>query len=88
VVAVPRGKSHGSSVKDDRQYEKLRDSGMSKGKAARIANTKGSSSKGGKAPSYDEWSKDDLMKRARDLDISGRSSMSKGQLVKALRSTR
>lgn len=85
---MPQGKSHGPSVKDDRQYEKLRDSGMSKGKAARIANTKGASRKGGKSPSYDEWTKDDLMERARDLDISGRSSMSKDQLVKALRSTR
>jgi hypothetical protein len=28
------------------------------------------------------------MKRARDLDIRGRSSMNKAQLVRALRSTR
>ena len=38
---------HGSSVKDDKQYEGLRTKGMSKSRAARIAND--SSSKGGKA---------------------------------------
>jgi hypothetical protein len=35
---MPRGRSHGSSVKNPRQYEKMRSSGMSKGKAARISN--------------------------------------------------
>jgi hypothetical protein len=67
----------------------MRSSGMSKGKAARTSNAgKGALRKGGKQPSYDDWSKDDLMKRARDLDIPGRSSMNKSQLVKALRSSR
>ena len=42
-------KDHGSSVKDDKQYEGLRKKGMSKQRAARIANDPGSSSKGGKA---------------------------------------
>jgi hypothetical protein len=42
-------KDHGSSVKDDKQYEGLRKKGMSKSRAARIANDPGSSSKGGKA---------------------------------------
>lgn len=86
---MPRGRNHGPSVKNPGQYEKMRSSGMSKGKAARISNAgKGALRKGAKQPSYDDWSKADLMKRARDLDISGRSSMNKGQLVKALRSTR
>jgi hypothetical protein len=44
-------KSHGSSVKDDRQYEGLRKRGMSKQRAARIANTPGASKKGGKKQS-------------------------------------
>ena len=43
-------KDHGSSVKDDKQYEGLRKKGMSKSRAARIANSPDSSSKGGKAP--------------------------------------
>jgi hypothetical protein len=42
-------KDHGSSVKDDKQYEGLRKKGMSKQRAARIANDPKSSSKGGKA---------------------------------------
>ena len=41
-------KDHGSSVKNDKQYEGLRKKGMSKGRAAAIANSKGASSRGGK----------------------------------------
>ena len=41
-------KDHGSSVKDDKQYEGLRKKGMSKQRAAKIANTPGASRKGGK----------------------------------------
>ena len=42
-------KDHGPSVKDDKQYEGLRKKGMSKQRAAAIANDPDSSSKGGKA---------------------------------------
>jgi hypothetical protein len=42
-------KDHGSSIKDDKQYEGLRKKGMSKSRAAAIANDPNSSSKGGKA---------------------------------------
>jgi hypothetical protein len=42
-------KDHGPSVKDDKQYEGLRKKGMSKERAARIANDPDSSKKGGKA---------------------------------------
>lgn len=41
-------KDHGSSVKNDKQYEGLRKKGMSKERAAKIANTEGASKKGGK----------------------------------------
>jgi hypothetical protein len=41
-------KDHGSSVKDDKQYEGLRKKGMSKERAAKIANTPGASKKGGR----------------------------------------
>ena len=41
--------------------------------------------KGGKSPSYEDWSKQDLVKRAREIGIKGRSTMSKADLVKALR---
>ncbi len=42
-------KDHGPSIKDDKQYEGLRKKGMSKQRAARIANDPNASSKGGKA---------------------------------------
>ena len=37
-----------ANVKNEKQYEKLKDKGMSKSRAARIANSPGSSSRGGK----------------------------------------
>jgi hypothetical protein len=42
-------KDHGPSVKNDKQYGGLREKGMSKERAARIANSPGSSKRGGKA---------------------------------------
>jgi hypothetical protein len=87
---MPRRKP-GPSVKDDALYEKLRDEGNSKEKSARIANQAANTSrsavgrKGGKAGSYDDWTKADLLKRARELAIEGRSSMDKRELVNALR---
>ena len=41
-------KDHGPTIKNDKQYEGLRDKGMSKSRAAAIANTPDASSKGGK----------------------------------------
>ncbi len=80
-------KDHGPTVKDDRQYEALRRDGASKEKAARIANSDSSSTgrKGGRAPAYEDWTKDDLMERAREIGIEGRSTMDKGELIDALR---
>jgi hypothetical protein len=84
-------KNHGSSVKDDKQYEALRDQGASKEKAARIANANSSgggnsaSKKGGRSSKYEDQSKDQLMKKARDVGIEGRSNMNKGELIDALR---
>ncbi|WP_108662024.1 DUF7218 family protein [Acuticoccus kandeliae] len=85
---MPR-RDPGPSIKDDDTYEALRRDGASKEKAARIANAKAAggkpSKKGGKAAPYDSWSRDDLYKRAREIGIDGRSKMSKGELVHALR---
>jgi hypothetical protein len=76
----------GPSVKDPEQYEALRDKGESKEKAARIANSgRSSSQKGGRSAAYDDWTKDDLEKRAGEIGIEGRSNMSKDELIKALR---
>jgi len=85
------GRDPGPSVKDPKVYEALRDEGNSKEKSARIANAGAGSSrrrvaaKGGSAGSYDDWTLADLKKRARELEIDGRSSMSRAQLVDALR---
>ena len=80
-------KDHGPSVKDDEQYEKLREQGESKEKAARIANIPRSTAgkRGGKAPRYEDWSKEDLQERAREIGIEGRSKMNKDELIKVLR---
>jgi hypothetical protein len=80
-----------AQIKDEKTYRKLRSKGESKEKSARIANASAASSrgkvasKGGKSSSYPDMSKDDLLKRARRIGIKGRSSMSKKQLIKALR---
>lgn len=75
------------SVKDDDQYESLRDEGMSKEKAARIANTDRTKAarRGGSSKSYDEWTKEELYDRAKEIGIEGRSDMSKEELIDALR---
>lgn len=80
-------KKHGSNIKDDRQYEALREQGMSKEKAARIANTprKEAGKRGGKSPTYEEWNKDELYNKAKEVGIQGRSGMSKRQLIDTLR---
>lgn len=81
----------GPSVKDHDTYEALREQGASKEKAARIANAQANPSmhpsrKGGKAPPYEKWSKDDLYDRARELGVKGRSGMRKDELIEELRS--
>lgn len=83
-------KDHGPSIKDDKTYEALREDGASKEKAARIANTQASddqdpSKKGGSRPPYEDWTKDELYDRARELEIDGRSEMTKAELIEALR---
>ena len=87
---MPR-KSPGPSVKDKHLYEKLRDEGNSKEKSARISNAAANTSrssvgrKGGKAGNYEDMTKEQLMQRARQVGITGRSKMSKSELVSALR---
>ena len=62
-----------SSLKDPELYEELRDDGASKEKAARISNAaanRGRSNvgrKGGESGTYDDWTVDELKKRAKEL---------------------
>lgn len=82
----------GPSVKDPELYERLRAEGSSKEKAARIANAAAAEgrsevgSRGGSSAAYEEWTVDELRERAAELDIDGRSSMTKDELIDALRS--
>ena len=84
-------KDHGPSIKDDEQYEALREEGMSKEKAARIANESDNTSRsevgrrGGKGEDYEDRTKDELYQRAQEVGIEGRGDMSKDQLIDALR---
>ena len=85
-------KDHGPSIKDDETYEALRKDGASKQKAAAIANAQASddqepSRKGGKQPPYEDWTKGALYDRAQELDVEGRSDMTKEELIEALRTT-
>lgn len=79
-------KEHGPSIQDDERYEALRETGMSKEKAARIANTPPDDmgQRGGPG-AYEEWSKGELYEKARKVGIEGRSSMDKRELIDALR---
>jgi len=83
--------AHGPMINDPDQYEALRDRGMSKEKAARIANASFSQGRsavgrrGGRAQDYDERTKEQLLQRAREVGIEGRSKMSKAELIRALR---
>ncbi len=86
---MPGGKSPGPSIKNPEKYEALRDEGMSKQKAARISNSdpkqmaKNRKDSGG----YEEWTKDELYDKAKDVGVKGRSSMNKKELVSALRNS-
>ncbi|EON25694.1 MULTISPECIES: DUF7218 family protein [Nocardioides] len=88
---MPGKKEPGPSVKDAEMYEALRDDGASKEKAARIANAAAAEGRstvgerGGEATDYDDRTVEELRERAAELDIEGRSQMSKDELIEALR---
>lgn len=76
------------TIEDDERYEAMRKEGMSKEKAARIANTpaREAGKRGGEAKKpYEDWTKDELYDKARDVGIEGRSKMGKKKLIDALR---
>ena len=74
------------SIKNEDQYQALRDQGYRQEKAARIANTKDAGEQGGKAKPYEDRSKQALYQQAKKIGIDGRSKMNKQELIDALRS--
>lgn len=87
---MPR-REPGPSVKDPEMYEALREDGASKEKAARISNAAARTSrsevgrKGAESKDYDERTKAELLQRAKEIGIAGRSRMTKAELIDALR---
>lgn len=87
---MPRGKT-ASSIKDPELYERLREEGASKEKAARISNAAANEGRsaigrrGGRATTYDGRTVPELRRRARELGLTGYSRMRKPELVDLLR---
>lgn len=87
---TPASKSS-SRLKDPQLYEELRKEGASKEKSARIANAAGEEGRstigrrGGESGSYDEWTVRELRSRAKELGMTGYSSLRKAELVTQLR---
>ncbi|WP_217131979.1 DUF7218 family protein [Leucobacter chinensis] len=79
-------------LKDEELYERLREEGNSKEKAARISNAaardgRGAVGKrGGEAEDYEERTVPQLRGRAKQLGLSGYSSLRKAELIRLLRS--
>jgi hypothetical protein len=80
-----------SSIKNEKLYQDLRKKGDSKEKAARISNAAAGQGKskvsrrGGKSGSYEDWTVPQLKKRAKELGMSGYSSLTKGKLISKIR---
>ena len=79
------------SIKNEKLYEDLRKKGDSKEKAARISNASAARGKstvarrGGRSGSYADWTVPELKKRAKELGMSGYSSLTKDRLIAKLR---
>lgn len=82
---VPRAR-----INDEKTHRKLREKDVSSEKAARIVNAAPSSSrhqaaaKGGKSPSHDDFHKEQLLTRPREIGITDRFAIPEKQLAEAL----
>lgn len=75
------------TIKNESQYEALRDKGYSKEKSARIANAPNTETgkKGGKASPYEEWTREELYNKAKEIGLEGVSQLKKKELIDKLR---
>lgn len=88
---MPKDKT--PQIKDDELYEKLRDEGNSKQKAARIANAAARDGRsevgkrGGKSGDYEDWTVPELKARAKEIGLHGYSGKKKNELINSLRNS-
>jgi hypothetical protein len=71
----------------EQRYRALRERGVSRDRAARIANTPGKAEgrKGDPSRPPEEWTKEELYERAEELGVLERDKMSRHQLIRAVR---
>jgi len=78
-------------IKDEEVYEAVLEEGASKQKAARIANAAARDGRsavgrrGGSSESYDDWTVKELRGRAKEIGLTGYSTLRKKELIAALR---
>ena len=81
-----------SQLKDPELYERLREEGASKEKAARVSNAAANEGRstigrrGGEAEDYDDRTVPELRARAKELGLRGYSRLRKSELIRLLRS--
>lgn len=84
-------RSRRSSIKDPELYEALRDEGASEQKAARISNAAARDGReavgrrGGQAEDYEDRTVAQLRSRAKELGLTGYSSLRKADLIRLIR---
>lgn len=86
---MPRNKT--PQLKDPELFDRLREDGASKEKAARISNAAAKEGRdtigrrGGKADDYDDRTVPELRARAKELGLTGYSNKRKAELIRLLR---
>ena len=86
MEGIEMAKQNNNSIKDSDTYAALRDQGVSKEKAARIANAKAAGTLKHDSSKLESRTKQELYEEAKQIGIEGRSKMNKLQLVAAIRS--